>query len=160
MPMRKLLLIFFTLFIWLTSYAQCDKANTEGLKLIISPVEQTNVHNQLNIELKNDTEEELSFCWYDLEKTWGIPLCFKISVWDEAGDSIITDFSLEKKFTKTTLENLPKRQELIKIEADNSFQKEIILYWDNMTQGTYKVQLSYENGETKLISNTTTVRIK
>ncbi len=158
--MKKLLSIFITLFIGISSYAQCDKVNSNGLELSISPVEHAKMHNQLNIELKNNTEKELSFCWFDLEKTWGIPLCFKISVWEDSGDIILEDFSWNQHFPATILEKMPKQENLIKIAAGESESRQIVLYWENMTPGTYSVLLTYENGENKLISNTTSIRIK
>jgi hypothetical protein len=163
--MKRLLAIsFLFLGLSLTRWAQdgpkCEQINSEGLLMTIALSSEAFVQNQITISLKNLTDKDLSFCWFDLQNTWGLPLCMSLSVEDAAGKIIKDKFNWANYFSPTSYANYKKKAERIEIRAGDTYTKDIVLYWPDMLPGRYIIHLTAVEHKPLIESNEIVVNIK
>lgn len=139
--MKRILCFVFCVLSFAYMQAQCEKVNSAGVELILDAMPNAKIPNQIRISLKNATEEARSFCWHDLENTWGLPLAFDLTVIDENNNPVHNRFNWSKHFSAAAFDNYKKKSELIVLEPGKVYSKEVILYWPKMLPGTYKIQL-------------------
>lgn len=144
---------------WMPSQAQCEQVNSEGLELVLDLLPKAKMQGQIQVSLKNNATVSRSFCWFDLEQTWGLPLAFNLTVIDENGKIILDKFNWAKQFSPQAYSNYKKKSDLITIDPDKIYSKEIVLYWPNQLPGVYKVQLTTAS-QPEIISNQITLEIK
>ena len=141
-------------------YGQCEHVNPEGLSFTIKQKPECAVPNQIEIAFKNATDQRKSICWHDFTRTWGVPLCFYLSVSDSSKKIVLEKFNWDSYFDPTAFSNMEKKSELIEILPGKTYTKDIILYWTNISPGKYSVQLFYGSGSSELFSNEILVDIR